>query len=231
MNKNLFPSLCIDNFYENPDEVRNWALSLPYDGIDNTSGKYPGKQTKFLHEISPIFFDIFCKKIFSLFFDVYQTSLEWNVTTAFSLIDPYDDEILNTGWVHTDDVAVLGGIIYLTPDAEIDSGTSIGYLNRQIENYMEAQEIRKPFYTGQLPKEKLKDYKQQLIENNNAFVETVKFNNVYNRMICFDGQTYHKANSFGKNIPRLTQVFFVNNISSNSEPPIQRMRNFRPFLV
>lgn len=231
LNNLMFPNLCVDDFYENPDDIRNWALSLPYDSLDNFKGIYPGKQTRYLHEISPVFFDIFCRKLFSLFFDTHTTELEWNITTAFSLIDPYTDPELNIGWVHTDDIALFGGIIYLDPDPNPETGTSVGYLKSEDFDFQESQDIRKPFYTGTLPEEKINDYKNALKKNNDAFVETVRFSNVYNRFICFDGKTHHKANNFGSDRSRLTQVFFVNALNSSSAPPIERMKNFNPPIL
>ena len=70
----LFPITCVDDFYSEPDNIRDFALSLEY-GKDELSN-FPGQRTKMLHEIDSYFFNIFCEKIFSLFFNL---SLSWSL--------------------------------------------------------------------------------------------------------------------------------------------------------
>ena len=55
-----FPILCVDDFYTNPDEVREFALSLEYNGKE---GNFPGMRTKELHLINEKFFGSFLFKI------------------------------------------------------------------------------------------------------------------------------------------------------------------------
>ena len=43
---NFFPS-CVDNFFEDPDKIREFALSLNF----NEDGDYPGYRTKELAKI------------------------------------------------------------------------------------------------------------------------------------------------------------------------------------
>ena len=63
------------------------------------------------------------------------------------------------------------------------------------------------------------------LRSNSAFKETVRFNNIYNRMICFDSQTFHGINSFyTEKEPRLTQAFFVVSLETDSGMPLERMR-------
>jgi hypothetical protein len=59
-----FPTICVEDFYDNPDSVRQFALSQKYEKSDD--GKWPGKRTANLHEINPILFDQFCNKIHNL---------------------------------------------------------------------------------------------------------------------------------------------------------------------
>ena len=52
MNPNkIFPILCQDDFFDNPDEIREYALSLDYKSDEN--GHWPGVRTRPLHEINP----------------------------------------------------------------------------------------------------------------------------------------------------------------------------------
>ena len=82
----VLPITCIDNFYENPDEVVKFAQSLEF---KKTPGIYPGLRTDLLSTIDPIFFNSFCNKLFSVFFDYTISEVEWTVKTVFQKIYPF----------------------------------------------------------------------------------------------------------------------------------------------
>src|SRR6056300_18837 len=108
-----FPSLCIDNFYNDPDSIRNFALSQEYQA--NPEGKWPGKRTIDISLIDSNFAQEFNKKIFSIYFDIFKTTISYKISSFFQKIEPYDDDpnsIKNSGWIHFDD-AIFAGIIYL----------------------------------------------------------------------------------------------------------------------
>ena len=70
------------------------------------------------------------------------------------------------------------------------------------------------------------DFVEVLIyDTNKNFLESLRFNNIYNRLVTYSGKDYHKCNSFysGKN-ERLTLVFFVKKIQVNRHPPLQRSK-------
>ena len=101
---NKFPTICVDNFYKNPDKVREFALNLKYNSEDNLTGYYPGKRTELLHKIEPEFFNKFCTKLFSIYYD-FLSPVEWTVSTSFQLIQPMGDsqqDLKNIGWFHAD---------------------------------------------------------------------------------------------------------------------------------
>jgi hypothetical protein len=59
---NFYPITIVDNFYENPDEVRQLALSQQYypaSELDNSEGIFPGKRT---HELGSIDSDFFATR-------------------------------------------------------------------------------------------------------------------------------------------------------------------------
>lgn len=217
-----FPAICVDNFYSEPDRVRDWALSLEYKPAP--AGQWPGKRSEKLHIVDPKFFNDFCCKIFSLYFDLEQVDLSWVVHTQFQLIEPFDqnpNSLKNTGWIHYDDDDIFGGIIYLTPDIDPNCGTSIFTQDRESPGTRSKSAKEKFYSTGNDS-----DYESILNEHNSCFTETIQYKNVYNRMISFDGETAHKANSFYTEIPRLTQVFFVDKVESTSKWPIARHREY-----
>lgn len=218
-----FPAICVDNFYSDPDRIREWALSLDYRPAPN--GNWPGKRSEKLHLVDPKFFQDFCSKIFSLYFDMENTNIDWVVHTQFQLIEPYDQDPnskKNTGWIHYDDDTIFGGLIYLNPDIDTNCGTSVFRQDRESISNADFKEAKQTFYMSK----RYVNYENVLSEHNNNFTETIVFKNLYNRFISFDGETAHKANSFFTEIPRLTQVFFVAKCDTNSTWPIARHQRY-----
>lgn len=218
-----FPVTIIDNFYENPDLVRNWALSLKYQR--DFEGRTPGKRTESLHTY-PEFFNNFCEKLFSVFYDFNHTKLEWNVSTCFQSIPKYSENPeskLNGGWIHSDG-DVFSGVIYLNPDGHLYSGTSV-YEKIDKNSKESNQEEKYQLYCGTSVDEK--NYAKGIAANNNQFIETIRVENRYNRLVLFEGKVPHGVPSFysSSDEPRLTQPFFVLNMrSSSSLEPLVRVK-------
>ena len=230
----LFPSVCIDNFYKDPMAVRNLALSCTFDGPDNAIGNYPGVRSHMIYEIDPQFFDNFCKRILSTFLDLNICNhCQWNIESYFQLIHPDSDLDLNKAWVHNDDQAILGGVIYLDPEADPETGTSIGEIDfSKIDQkkFSDDQEIRKKFYKGEITlPEDISEYKRRINHNNECYTITAEFKNKFNRVVCFDGNQAHKASLGTNTTPRLTQVFFVKSLDASSHPPMIRINQFSEF--
>jgi len=105
--------IIIDNFYVNPDAVRNYALNQPFD----VKGNFPGQRTKpylpddlknaVQHWMSPI------GKI-SNWFENY------GYTGAFQIATAQDRT-----WIHADHFNKWAGVCYLTPDAPHSGGTAL----------------------------------------------------------------------------------------------------------
>ena len=108
----------------------------------------------------------------------------------------------------------------------VDAGTSLYNLKENFNNKEILNQSEKiKFYKNKKFNEKM--YKKQLLKNNNMFIEKTRYNNIYNKMICFDAQEFHGANGFynQKNVERLTMVFFVRGITFSEEPTLKRFRN------
>jgi hypothetical protein len=213
----LFPTTCIDNFFDNPKAVKELAYSLEYSS--DPAGNFPGTRTKPLHVVAPEYNDFFNRKLFSLFYDFKEHQINWDVQSYFQLIEPYgEDEELNVGWVHRDNATVLAGVVYLNEDASLASGTSL-FNPKHIGAIAINSADKQNFYKLNNKISKA-EYIEKRNENNNLFTETVTVGNVYNRLVCYDGATYHRANNFnsGTNEPRLTQVFFVNKVVADWFP-------------
>lgn len=218
-----FPALCVDDFYSDPDRVRQWALSLDY--APAPGGQWPGKRTKQLHEIDFQFFHDFSCKLFSLYFDLDKVNIDWTMHTHFQLIEPYDQDpnsIKNTGWVHYDDDTLFAGVIYLTPDIDPNTGTSL-FEQHSPSPGIVSREAKEGFYKSGIDER----YSEILGAHNSSFNETLIFKNVYNRLIAFDGEQAHKANSFYTSVPRLTQVFFVDKLEGDFPAyPLDKHRKY-----
>lgn len=218
-----FPVTVVDNFYETPDLVREFALSSQW---QNTDGRWPGQRTAPINEINPKLFDIFSKKMLSLFYDFEFCSVEWIIDSQFQKVPCFSNskkDCKNDGWIHTDD-NLITGVIYLNPNPKPGWGTSIYALkDGEIDDCN--QEYKFDHYLGKELNEV--EHEKQKIKHNNKFIETIKVENVYNRLILFESKLYHGVPTFYSNEKeeRLTQVIFVEQIGSKSNYPVTRMRN------
>jgi hypothetical protein len=105
--------MIIDNFYTNPDLVRNYALSQPFD----VTGNYPGKRTApYLPQ------DV--KDAIQYWMTPVGTITDWfedqEYTGAFQLATASDRT-----WIHADHYNQWAGVCYLTPDAPYTGGTGL----------------------------------------------------------------------------------------------------------
>lgn len=218
-----FPAICIDGFYSDPDRIREFALAQKFYQED---GSYPGTRTKNIDELDRSLFDYFCNKLFSIFYNFDKSQVHYNVKTNFQLVSPFDPDPQspkNTGWVHYDNCMVFAGIIFLNPIISLNCGTSLFDLKNSTKLYKGS--AKTDLYKNRIDN----DYDKHIIEHNSAFIETTRFNNLYNRLIAFDGQTAHGVNSY-YNLHsadlRLTQVFFCNEIKTDDMSPLERLRKY-----
>jgi hypothetical protein len=184
------PTTCslivIDNFYENPMEVRNFALKQEY----TEDSYYPGKRSKSYacQEYKERFQKIlepFVGKIKDFPFDTDNGKFQYSTSNDRS-------------WVHYDNADIeYAAIIFLTPDAPVESGTGFYQFMDGTMNAHESKFMKSDFgkYSKDMTKWKLVD----------------KVGNVFNRLVIFDSSRYHTAvDYFGSDIynGRLYQVFF-----------------------
>ena len=222
INMNHFPVTVIDNFFNYPDKVRELALSCEYGS--SPSGDWPGLRSPKLHLVDKEFFDKFCLKVLSIFYDTNFHSVNFNIDAYFQKITSLDNNpksYKNKGWIHHDE-KVLGGIIYLTPIIDYKCGTSIFHTNEKFDfNTLAKYSIEKQnFYTHKNENNYNKAFKRCL----EMFDETVNVSNVYNRLILLDGKSWHAAQNLFVDNDRLTLVFFVDKIDSTGATPLYRMK-------
>lgn len=173
----------VDDFYADPDAVRAFALSVPY---KEDKDWYKGFRSVDKHTT------VHVKKKFEEIMGIkIKNWEEHGMNGRFQYCTPQD--LL----VYHYDSQTWAGIVYLTPDAPFDTGTSL-YAHK--ETKIRHFEDQKGFdcFNGDF-------YDSTRFE----LVDTV--GNVYNRLILFDAQCFHAANKyFGNKLEnsRLFHLFF-----------------------
>jgi hypothetical protein len=210
------PTTIIDNFFDDPIWVRDFALLQEY--APAPGGIWPGERTKYLHELNPAFFDHVISRFLATFYDFQFHQLDWNAKGHFQRVSKIYDE----GWVHRD-TASITGIIYLDPNPVPESGTT----------------IYKPKYPGTLElhttkrndsfedTSKTQEISHLRKENNDQFEESIMVKNRFNRLVAFDSHLYHSANSYigVGDTSRLTLVFFIIGVVTPNKLPLQRTKS------
>ncbi len=218
-----FPSLCFDQFYKDPDSVREYALSL--DGYTNMYGAHPGLRCRMLYDYDKQFYRSTVDKFLSLYM---LSGVSCNCSTYFQKIhrfssDPNDP--VNQGWVHHDGVVNIAGVIYLDPEPVSDNGTS--FYNPKGNNFRfnNVLEGDPPEYerimgssantSGDTNYCKIDDinwYRENIVKNNEQFELKMEVKNCYNRCIAYSGQQLHGQSNYwmpNDDDFRLAQVYFV----------------------
>ncbi len=175
--------IVIDNFYQNPDSVRNFALSLTY----NEHKEYhKGKRTDNCYRFNGI------KEEFERILGVKIKNWDNYGTNGCFQICVAGDQI-----VYHNDSQQYAGVLFLTPDAPPNTGTS--------------------FYRSKHTKTMKPTADNTSIIFKNGFLDSTEFEmvdtvgNVYNRIVLFDSKMIHAASCyFGTNLQngRLFQLFF-----------------------
>jgi len=176
-----------ENFYDNVDDVRQFALSQPFD----VKGNYPGARTK------PFMNDTI-KAAISALVSASGAVTNWyeegEYTGAFQLCTAQDRT-----WIHADSFNKWAGVCYLTPDAPVSGGTSLyrhkatGHRENVYGDYYES-------YYG--------DYESY---DYTKWDEVDRIGNIYNRIILYRGNLFHASvDYFGSTFEdaRLFQTFF-----------------------
>lgn len=219
---NLYPVTIISDFYENPDEIRKYALAQKYTyrhEMQDEDYVFPGSRTKELRDLSLSLYDKVCKKLITIFHIPEHDIMQWDISTSFQIVEAE----YGHGLIHQDQGSVFAGVLYLTPDAPLDAGTSLFRKNDKYNEELYWQIIAKN-------DEKFKKKEKIDFSYHEMFDEVVRVNNVYNTLITFEGDIHHCANNFfgdNKKNSRLAQVFFIKKINANKQSsfPILRVKN------
>lgn len=176
--------IVVDNFYKNPLGIREYALKQTFNAHPSS---HKGKRTEISYApdgLKEHFEKILNRKI-----------TKWNeympVNGCFQVCNK-DDKL-----VYHADTQNYAGIIYLTPDAPPNSGTSFYRSKHTLKMKASVEEYGMVYPNGHLE------------GSDFEMVDTV--GNVFNRLVLFDAQFIHAATSyFGDSDDncRLFQMFF-----------------------
>lgn len=185
----MTPSLMIfDNFYSNAMDVRNYALSLPFD----VKGNYPGSRT----DVLPEPFNSITKNLFEKILNqkIVWWPKDYNTSCQYTTKD-------DTTWIHHDPTN-WAAVLYLTPDAPLEAGTAI-YRNKSSKIFMRDVADNSTDYNN-----------SQEINDLSLWEPVVQVSNIFNRLVMYRGEYYHRSMlaGFGNNQfdGRLFQTFFFN---------------------
>ena len=201
---------CKNNFFQNPKRITDFANSLDFNFKHNA---FPGNRTENLAVSTDNdckdFSNFFAKKLCN---EVYTNITDLYIDIRFHKYPVFDDLDLNTWWTHIDNNELLAGLVYLNEGVEkIDAGTSFFTPTGTVKD---PDNIRKQFNEDH-NLINLYNYKNCLSMHNDQFRENIKIGNLYNRLITYDSNIYHRpTNYFINNTEnRLILVFVISKYS------------------
>lgn len=182
-----------DDFYQDVDSVRNFALEQEFD----VKGNYPGQRTK-------TFWD----------WPGLRESIQNIVRHAGGNITYYESEYTSNfqyttkhdqSWIHPDTGTMWAGVCYLTPNAPVSGGTGIF-------RHKETGLSRPPrLENGKMDSEWLEEHCWPVSRDFSKWDMTAMVGNVYNRLVLYRGDLFHSSlDYFGEGLEdgRLFQTFF-----------------------
>ena len=187
-NKNL---VVVDDFYYNPDMIRDYAINnLKFKESDYHRGKR--SEDKFiLNGTKEKLEEILGRKIVNWNYEYYANGV-------FQYCTSYDPIVYNV------DTQQFAGVVFLTPDAPLDSGTATYRSKITGKTRLEGDDSAY--------QQTFKGVSNEMNFYDSTSYEVVdKVSNVYNRLVMWDAKAIHAAtNYFGDSIEnaRFFQLFF-----------------------
>jgi hypothetical protein len=192
LSKPTWPSfVVVDGFYEAPDEVRAFALNCTFIGDSKYHKGARTAETYRFPGLKERFEQILGRPVLN--WEKYGTNGCFQTCVS-------GDKI-----VYHHDIQQYAGVLYLTPDAPVGSGTSL-YRSRNTGSMIGFGAS----YADTYPNGHL---------DPSAFECVDVVGNVYNRLILFDSRMIHAASAYfgdSKETGRLFQLFFFDLVSSVS---------------
>ena len=195
INKNLPELIVIDNFYKDPDSIRKRALDLEFLSEENHGAVgFRCERGRLLSDEAKDYFEkILGKKI-----KLGNNIGEWSYSTngCFQWCNK------DTRIVYHSDSQEYAGIVFLTPDAPVNCGTSI-FRHKKYKIKDNSIWSKSDWSDGNIMNDPHLD--------KNLWEEVDRIGNIYNRLILFKSHNVHAVSEyFGETIndSRLFQLFF-----------------------
>lgn len=178
--------IVIDDFLSDPLFVRQEAFKMEF---FEKYGNHPGRRTKFHRHPS-----IKDKLEYVIREKITNWDVDWNTYNgSYNLCKQWDK-----CWIHADDGNSWAMVLYLTPDAPVETGTAL-YRHKK---------------TGHRTKPNDKKLADELDDQSldfTAWEMTDYVGNIFNRAIVYRGEYYHAATQYFGNTDeycRMHQTFF-----------------------
>jgi hypothetical protein len=208
--------MILDDFYPRPYELREFALKQDF----NIDGNYPGYRTRsFLKDID---YHVGVGPHPSEIKD-YQSTMMQKIA---DIVRPFSGEVSWWGdeekggysgafqyttaddrsWIHVDDTTVWAGVLYLTPNAPISSGT--GLFRHKLTNW-----TTEPYFDNYEVNTTLRNMLYTDCKDMTKWEMHSTVGNVFNRLVLYRANQWHQSlNYFGhdKYDGRLFMTFFFN---------------------
>jgi hypothetical protein len=172
-----------DNFYGDPDSVREFALKQEF----NVTGNYPGARTKSF--LTPDLREAIQTVIWNAGGEINNWFEHDGFSGSFQLTTAND-----RSWIHTDHFNKWAGVIYLTPDAPVTGGTGL-FMYKENGATTASEMGDRPYE----PQDMTKWHKYDVLANK------------YNRLVLYRGDLFHSSLDYFGSTPddgRLFQLFF-----------------------
>ncbi len=186
MDKSL---IVFDNFYNNVDQAREFALEQEFVAEGNYPGFRSAPENDKQHSYLKNFFESLMNKKITYWPNANNTT--YQITTKKSIT-----------WIHHDQT-MWAAVLYLTPGAPVKSGTAI-YRHKPTGVYQ---------WDGIANSPSDFNHSSFLGDSHMNLWEQIHFvGNIYNRLVIYKGNMYHRSvqAGFGTNkyTGRLIQTFF-----------------------
>ena len=183
--------IIVDNFYNDPDGTREYALAQDF----SVRGNYPGQRSKPVHHWD-------CQEVIQRIIQFHGGDITYfgdDYTTAFQYTTKHD-----SSWIHADQTTTWAGVCYLTPNAPATGGT--GLFRHKETGWETAPRLEDGSYD-----QKGIDRINKDARNEDAWEMTAMTAPIYNRLVLYRGDMFHTSlKYFGndKHDGRLFQTFF-----------------------
>jgi hypothetical protein len=214
----IWPTVIVDNFFDNPHEIIKASKNFTFK--KDLEGRWPGERSDDISILDNKMFNWINYKIVRLLYPMDHQKMSWKAIQYFQKVD---GNIYNTeGWVHSDSPMEFTVIIYLSNHK--NCGTSLFDKTTFFNSVSHLKEKQEMYL-----KKDMKNGLKNLKKNNEKFEKKLTINSRFNRLVLFDSNQFHAADSFKEekyeNEERFTLITFFSSLNSEDiKYPITEMK-------